>query len=72
MSVSDRIRIIWDIEDRWLLMQGRETFYDENRNIRSWPTRDEARAWALANLGKDPDDYYKPQAASPKQREMFK
>lgn len=40
----------------WYLMQGRETFYDEERYMRRWETWQEAVSWAQDELGVTPVD----------------
>ncbi len=34
----------------WILKWGRETFYDEQRQLRTWPTAEAALCWAMNNL----------------------
>jgi len=33
----------------WILLRGSETFYDKNRNLRTWDTEEEALAWVEKN-----------------------
>lgn len=35
--------------DWWILVRGPNTFYDENRYLRTWDTKEEALAWAREN-----------------------
>ena len=62
MGITDATYIMYNFKtDKFFLQRGRETFYDEDRVMREWESEDEARAWALANLGVDPQ--YDPTAA---------
>ena len=55
MGITDATYIMYNFKtDKFFLQRGRETFYDEDRAIREWDTEDEARAWAVSNLGVDP------------------
>jgi hypothetical protein len=38
-----------------MLLQGRETWYDENDILREWDTEADAVAWCRSELGVDPD-----------------
>ena len=51
MSVNDVIYPYYDERrEMWRLIRGRETFYDEERYLREWETKDEALAWARENF----------------------
>ena len=53
MSVNDPIITFYDEKrNLWRLLQGRETFYDEDRYLRQWDTEVEALAWAKDNFPK--------------------
>ena len=62
MGITDTVYTMYNsTRSTYFLQQGRETFYDDDNVLREWDTEDEARAWALANLGVDPQ--YDPTAA---------
>lgn len=47
MGIADPVRVIYDERrETWRLVQGRETFYDEDRYLLQWESREEAIAWA--------------------------
>lgn len=54
MAINDPVVIAHSLKWGWQLHQGRETFYDENNVMRCWDTIEEARQWAIKNLGVDP------------------
>jgi hypothetical protein len=54
VSVNDPIILGWSKKWGWMLHQGRETFFNENNEMRCWDTMEEARQWAIDNLGVDP------------------
>lgn len=50
MSINDPITIEYSERRKmFYLIQGRETFYDENRIMREWETREEAERWLKEN-----------------------
>lgn len=52
MSINDPITVEYSERRKmYYLLQGRETFYDENRIMREWTTHTEAEQWAKENLG---------------------
>ncbi len=56
MSINDPITVVYyERRNTYILKQGRETFYNESRNMREWNTAEEARQWAINNLGVDPN-----------------
>ena len=36
-------------QNYWYLVRGNETFYDEERRLRTWETKEEAEKWVLEN-----------------------
>jgi hypothetical protein len=54
MGINDPVVIAHSLKWGWMLHQGRETFYDENNVMRCWETMEDARQWAIENLGVDP------------------
>ena len=51
MSLNDPIIPYYNEKHQmWRLLRGRETFYDEDRYLREWETKEEALEWARANL----------------------
>lgn len=51
MSINDPIVAVYrERRQTWILVQGRETFYDENRRMREWSNEEEALAWRDENL----------------------
>jgi hypothetical protein len=51
MSINDPVVAVYNEEkEYWYLKQGRETFFDEQNNLRTWPTAYEAIGWALDNI----------------------
>ncbi len=49
MSINDPLIIRYDNKHAcWQVLQGRETFYNERRELRTWGTAEEAEAWARA------------------------
>lgn len=53
MGISDPVIVAHSLKWGWMLYQGRETFFDENNEMRTWRTMEEARQWAIENLGVD-------------------
>lgn len=55
MSITDRVEVVflerWGV---WYLRQGRETFYDDMRRLRTWATAELAAAWCRDNLKVEP------------------
>jgi len=53
VSINDPLEI-----DRWhdlfIIKRGKETFYDNERNMITFETVDDAKAWAYAALGTIP------------------
>jgi hypothetical protein len=46
MSINDPITVEWDDKrERWYLMRGRETFYDEDRVWIQFDTKEEAEEY---------------------------
>ena len=51
MSINDPIiAFYYERRETWILKQGNETFYDEERRMREWQTEQEAIDWARDNL----------------------
>ena len=51
MSVTDPVvPQFYAARGTWILVHGRETFYDEADCLREWETLDEALAWGYAHL----------------------
>ncbi len=47
------LHIEWhEKQQGYVLIDGRETFYDEDRRLRVWDTAQGASKWAAANLGR--------------------
>lgn len=57
MSINDPVIAVWSQKHGHILMRGSETFYDEDRRLRSWETAEEAAEWAMENLGVSPLDH---------------
>ena len=57
MSINDPVIAVWSQKHGHILMRGRETFYDDDRRLRSWDTAEEAAEWAIENLGVSPLDH---------------
>jgi len=38
----------------WIVVRGRETFFDDERVMLTFDTVDEAVEWSIENLGKEP------------------
>ena len=54
MSVNDPIYpYFYERRGTWILVQGRETFYDNTTSLRDWETMDEAVEWGMKNLNPD-------------------
>ena len=52
MSITDPIKIeFYKRRGTYILVQGSETFYNEDRELREWGTAEEAALWAKENLG---------------------
>lgn len=50
MSITDPIEVYYyERRKTYLLVRGRETFYDENDILLEWETAEEALEWALEN-----------------------
>lgn len=54
MSVNDQLHLTRRDGYGWLLLRGHETFYDDERYIRTWPTKEAAEDWAEQHLGETP------------------
>ncbi len=51
MSINDPIIPFYHEKHKtWRLLRGRETFYDKDRYLREWETKEEAVEWAKANF----------------------
>jgi hypothetical protein len=51
MSINDPVEAIYsEKKGYWYLKQGRETFFDESRRLRTWQSATEAIGWALDNI----------------------
>ena len=51
MSINDLVYPVYNNKrEMWKLLRGRETFYDDDRVLREWETKQEALDWAYANL----------------------
>lgn len=77
MAIGDRLMIRYSEKHQdFYLVRGRETFYyrdvpdDDPRKdrMRTWDTADEARGWAIANLGEDPMNNYDPEEAQERRK----
>lgn len=56
MSINDPIKVEYlEKRGKWVLCQGRESFYDDSNQLREWDTQDQAGQWAIDNLGIRPD-----------------
>ena len=50
MSMTDDLIITYiEKHNHWIILQGRETFYDEDRYMRTWDGPIEAMEWAKKN-----------------------
>ena len=57
MSIDDPIEIEYQKNrTTFILMRGRETFYDEDRGMIEFDTIEEAKEWSRENLGIEPLD----------------
>ena len=58
MSVTDPVILKFNPQysQPWFLTRGRETFYDEERFMRLWPTAEAAVAWCRKELGVEAQD----------------
>ncbi len=54
MSINDPVRIAPYKEEGYVLLRGRETFYDKDDYLRVFSSPEEARQWAIKNLDVDP------------------
>lgn len=54
MSINDPILLAHSPKWGYYLVRGRETFYDEERYMRTWDTAEEAVAWSEKELGVSP------------------
>lgn len=52
--MNDVIVVYDERREGYILIRGRETFYDENRYLRVWDTETEAIEWATETLGVTP------------------
>jgi len=53
MGLTEPIRIeAW--HSMWIVVRGRETFFDDERVMLTFDTVDEAVEWSIENLGKEP------------------
>jgi hypothetical protein len=51
MSINDPVVAIYNEKrEYWYLKQGRETFFDEQNNLRTWHSAEAAVGWALDNV----------------------
>jgi hypothetical protein len=55
VSINDPIYVRHHKKHGYYLAQGRETFYNEKREWITFDTPEEARQWAIKNLGKEPE-----------------
>lgn len=47
MSINDPVKLYYNNRrGKWILMQGRETFYDENNTLVEFDTVEQALEWA--------------------------
>ena len=53
MGIIDPVKIA-PYKGEYVLIRGRETFYNKDRYLRVFPSPEEARQWAIDNLGADP------------------
>ena len=72
MSIDDPVVVVCEPAHDlpYYLLQGRETFYDENRIMRRWLTWQEAWEWCEANLGVSPNDHL-PERAQTANRKAY-
>lgn len=55
MSITDPLVITYKPKrETWVILQGGETFYDEDNILREWKNEYEAVTWAAENLYKTP------------------
>ncbi len=55
MSVTDPLELRYQAKRRtWIVVRGRETFYDDDRYLIEHPTSGAATAWAEEELGETP------------------
>ena len=56
--IGDPVLVRYDSKKGyWFLSQGRETFYDDDRYLRTWESKDAAVEWAMDELGVVPLDF---------------
>ena len=56
MSINDPILLCYNKRRKtWVLKQGRETFYDQDRYLREWVDPADAASWCKRNLGVVPE-----------------
>lgn len=57
MSINDPIVVRWNDRHKfWYLTQGRETFYNEDRELLYWDDKEEAIEYSRKVLGKEPKE----------------